>query len=198
MKHRHHITVVALAVCLAGLAMLAGCADFKAAFDEAKAEARRTNTEYKAREAAESGTEAPAVEGSPVRVTMDSKADAAHSGGIYYDVDGAVSANPKVQLTLDPSMGAFTSCMINMYVAGADGTESGSAWAITDYGMDTKLLAPDAPFNLANPGKGITIITPDGGKSDRLDLKSGQTYVVLFVVTGENKAHTHKVRFTVE
>jgi len=198
MQSPSRITVPALAACLAGLAMLSACSDIKAALDETKAEAQRTNTEFKARKAAESGAETPVLEGSPVRVTMDSKADAPHPGGIYHDIEGAVSANPKVQLTLDASMGAFTSCMINLYVAGADGTESGKAWAITDYGADTKVLTPDAPFGLASPGKGVTIITPDGAKVDSIGLQSGQTYIALLVVTGEKKAHTHKVRFTVK
>lgn len=133
---------------------------------------------------------------SPVRATLDGSPDkAADQFGIVWDIDGRVSSEPFLVVEVDESLGAFQRLIINVYEAGEDGTETGGAWAITDFGGE-QILLPGRRFNLSNPGA-VTIISPEGAMVDSVPFVSGKSYIALLVVSGSESAHTHKIRFAV-
>lgn len=156
-------------------------------------EARQERTSSRETESQEESS-APVT--SPVRISLDgAKDEPADQFGIYWDTERRVSANPNFVLAIDSELGDFQRLMINLYEADDEGKEKGSPWAITDHGAE-QILVPGRPISLTNPGD-ITIISPEGERIDSFTLSSGKTYICLFVVMGSEKAHTHKVRFTV-
>lgn len=187
----------------AGL-LLAGCAEIQQGLESAPGEVRSQAAETRQQDEAAPATRQPQQQQqeathavtSPVRVTLDGAEDkAADAYGIYWDTQRRVSSTPEFVLSMDAEMGDFQRLIINIYEADDEGKETGTAWAITDFGGE-QLLVPNRRVSLTNPGD-VTIISPAGERVDSVSFDSGKTYIALFVVSASNSAHTHKVRFTV-
>ncbi len=184
------------ALCLGVIAT--GCAHLPADLDEVTDGIRAETAEEAPREEAPAPPpEDPASQAtSPIRVTLDGVPERpADQWGIYWNTERRVSTNPEFVLTMGSELGDFEMLIINVYATDDEGIETGSGWAITDFGGE-QVLAPGRSVNLASP-EGATIIAPDGRNLDSIPLESGETYVALFVVRGTEGNHTHKVRFTV-
>lgn len=192
-------------ILLAGL-LAAGCAQLQENLEGVQTDLRTSAPERASSEPAAT-TSAPARQQqqpqeeaaevtSPVRISLDGNRDAAADPyGIYWEVGSRVSSEPSYVMTLDRGMGDHVRTIINIYEADDEGRERGQPWAITDHGGE-QILVPDRSINLANPGP-VVILSGGGEQLDSIPLRSGQTYVALFVVQGSESNHTHKVRFTV-
>ena len=191
--------------------LLSGCAEINKIIDDVnqnvKPEEDRPSASSPAApenppRASSTTPESPPRATSPVRVSLDGHGDEASDNyGIYWETANSVSATPKMVFRLDPSMGDFHSCILNIYEAKPDGTEKKmSPWAFVEQDGEpaSKAMSPNSPFSLTKPGGNVTIISPQGKPVDAMLLETGKTYIMLVVISGSNNNHTHKVRFTVK
>ena len=113
--------------------LLSGCAEINKIIDDVnqnvKPEEDRPSASSPAApenppRASSTTPESPPRATSPVRVSLDGHGDEASDNyGIYWETANSVSATPKMVFRLDPSMGDFHSCILNIYEAKPDGTE---------------------------------------------------------------------------
>ncbi|MBN1515883.1 hypothetical protein JXA32_04895 [Candidatus Sumerlaeota bacterium] len=199
---KRNLTVTAcFAVLIAMSMMWSGCAEIQANLDKLSKNLKSETDRVQS--SGQTPLNTP-TEDNPVRVTLDGAADSIIdvNNPIFWEVKKPVSANPIVVIRTGAKLGAFQSCIINIYPTNENGTEDQSmSWAITDFGMDPQVIVADNGFNLCQPAPGVSIIKSHKNKADKLEqveLESGKTYIALFAVTGAASSHTHKVRFTVQ
>lgn len=132
-----------------------------------------------------------------IHVTLDGQKPAPDANGIYWVVPKPVSATPETVFTMDESLGELNMCILNIYLE-ENGRESGQPWAVTDYNVTPRLMAPGKAFNLANPGEGVTILSPGREQVKSCTFESGKSYIAIFTVSGSKDAWTTHVRFSVK
>lgn len=134
---------------------------------------------------------------SNIRVTLDGQTAKPDGNTHFWIIADPVSAEPTAEFTIDDIMGEMHMCIVNIYLE-EDGREKGQPWAISDFNLNPKLMAPGKPFNLTNPGEGASIISPDAQMVKSCVLESGKRYIAIFTVSASNESGTIHVRFSVK